>query len=73
MIRDLVNSAFQTGYMSVESEGLIHQVLLTKSYRQEDVQALAKLYSAMCDGKIKREGTSPQLLKFLQTINSSAH
>lgn len=66
MIRDLVNSAFQTGYMSVESEGLIHQVILTKSYRQEDLQALAKLYGAMRAGTIKQEGTSSQLLQFLE-------
>ena len=66
MIRDLVDSAFATGYMSVESEGLIHQVILTKSYRQEDLQALAKLYGAMQAGKIKRESTSVYLLEFLQ-------
>lgn len=71
MIRDLVDSALQTGYMSVESEGLIHQVLISKSYRQEDMQALVKLYDAMRAGQIKREGTSSQLLQVLQKLRDA--
>ncbi|HIK05265.1 MAG TPA: hypothetical protein IGS40_11220 [Trichormus sp. M33_DOE_039] len=58
MIRALVESAFQTGYLSVESEGLLHQVLATKCYQPEDLAVLADLYDAVRTGKIKREGSS---------------
>ncbi|MCF4968987.1 MULTISPECIES: hypothetical protein [Nostocales] len=58
MIRALVESAFQTGYLSVESEGLLHQVLASKCYQPEDLTALADLYDAVRTGKIKREGSS---------------
>ncbi|MCG6133409.1 MAG: hypothetical protein MET45_01875 [Nostoc sp. LLA-1] len=65
MIRTLVESAFQTGYLSVESEGLLHQVLATKCYQSEDLAALTALYDAVSAGKIKREASSPLPIKFL--------
>lgn len=58
MIRALIESAFQTGCLSVESEGLLHQVLTTKSYQSEDLAALAALYDAVREGAIKREASS---------------
>ncbi len=62
MIRTLIESAFQTGYLSVESEGLLHQVLTTKCYQSEDLPALASLYDAVRAGQIKREASSSNLL-----------
>lgn len=56
MIRTLVQSAFTTGCLSVESEGLIRQVLAVKGYRSEDVEALASLCQAVNAGYIQREG-----------------
>ncbi len=56
MIRTLVQSAFTTGCLSVESEGLIRQVLAVKGYRSEDVEALASLCYAVNAGQIQREG-----------------
>jgi hypothetical protein len=64
MIRALVESAFQTGCLSVESEGLLHQVLATKSYQSEDLAALTALYDAVCAGRIKREASSNVFIKF---------
>ncbi|MBW4615508.1 MAG: hypothetical protein KME21_19980 [Desmonostoc vinosum HA7617-LM4] len=64
MIRTLVESAFQTGYLSVESEGLLHQVLATRCYQTEDLPAIAALYDAIRAGKIKREASSNQLMEF---------
>ncbi|MBD2694125.1 hypothetical protein [Anabaena catenula] len=64
MIRTLIASAFQTGYLSVESEGLLRQVLATKCYQPEDLEELASLYEAIRTGKIKREASSKNLMKF---------
>lgn len=58
MIRALVESAFQTGYLSVESEGLLHQVLGTRSYRTEDLEKINSLCQALHEGRIKRESSS---------------
>jgi len=58
MIDTLIKSAFQNGYLSVESEGLINQVLETKCYRQEDLMALNTLYAAIDAGRIKREAAN---------------
>ena len=60
MIRTLVQSAFQTGCLSVASEGLIRQVLEMKGYEASDLEALSALYEAVNSGVIQREarGTS---------------
>ncbi|MBU7582834.1 MAG: hypothetical protein KAF91_07970 [Nostoc sp. TH1S01] len=71
MIRALVESAFQTGYLSVESEGLLHQVLATKCYQPEDLIVLADLYDAVKAGKIKREASSARLIEFLTPYKSN--
>ncbi len=64
MIRTIIESAFQTGCLSVESEGLLRQVLATKCYQPEDLAELAQLYDAVRAGRIKREATSKLLTKF---------
>lgn len=55
MIRRLVQSAFQTGYLSVESEGLLRQMLAGRSYQSDDLVALEQLHRAVNAGQIKRE------------------
>ncbi len=55
MIHKLVQSAFLTGVMSVESEALIRQVLAWKVYQPSDLTALHKLYQAINNGAIQRE------------------
>lgn len=65
MIRALVESAFQTGYLSVESEGLLHQMLATRIYRIEDVAALTRLSDAVRAGQVKREASSNLSMEFL--------
>ena len=64
MIRALVESAFQTGCLSVESEGLLHQVLATKSYHSEDLAAIAALCEAVNAGQIQRESRFNTVMKF---------
>ncbi len=70
MIRTLIASAFQTGYLSVESEGLLHQVLATKCYQSDDLKALDNLCEAIRTGKIKREACSKNLID-LPILNKS--
>lgn len=65
MIRALVESAFQTGYLSVESEGLLHQMLAGRIYRTEDVAALTRLCDAVRAGLVKREASSNISMEFL--------
>jgi hypothetical protein len=55
MISTLVASAFQTGYLSVESEGLIRQLLTIGGCKLADLQALQTLYVAIQAGQIQRE------------------
>jgi hypothetical protein len=55
MIRTLVRSAFQTGCLSVASEGLIRQVLEMKGYQPSDLEALNALNEALNSGQIQRE------------------
>lgn len=55
MIRSLVQSAFQTGCLSVASEGLIRQVLVMGGYQSQDLEDLKALYEAVNRGMIQRE------------------
>jgi hypothetical protein len=64
MIRSLVNSTFQTGCLSVASEGLIYQVLITRCYQSNDLAALAALNDEIISGKIKREASAHNPFKF---------
>ncbi|BAZ42448.1 hypothetical protein NIES4101_84170 [Calothrix sp. NIES-4101] len=65
MIRSLVESAFQTGYLSVESEGLLLQVLAAKSYLPDDLAALVALRNAVQAGTVKREAPSSHWFELL--------
>jgi hypothetical protein len=58
MIHTIIESAFQTGCLSVESEGLLQQVIATKCYQPQDLTELTALYDAVRTGKIKREACS---------------
>nr|WP_290228343.1 hypothetical protein [Trichocoleus desertorum] len=71
MIHTLVQSAFQTGCLSVESEGLIRQVLAIRGYKAADLEVLEKLYSAVHSGIIKREASGSMEMP-LQRLGSGA-
>jgi hypothetical protein len=64
MIRSLIESAFQTGCLSVESEGLLHQVVATKCYQADDLAAITALYDAVRAGQIKREASTEVPMEF---------
>ncbi|MDG2617111.1 hypothetical protein P7L53_12755 [Thermoleptolyngbya sichuanensis XZ-Cy5] len=55
MIDRLVRSALQTGCLSVESEGLIRQLLNSQLQSEVDLKALQLLHSAVQQGRVQRE------------------
>ncbi|MBO9999256.1 MAG: hypothetical protein J7641_09665 [Cyanobacteria bacterium SID2] len=55
MICKLVESALQTGCLSVASEASISQFLRYKAYRITDLDALQRLRMAIEEGQIDRE------------------
>ncbi|PAX49084.1 hypothetical protein [Brunnivagina elsteri] len=67
MIRSLIESAFQTGYLSVASEGLLLQMLSTKSFLPDDFTALFTLRDAVSAGTVKREASSNALFEQLES------
>lgn len=67
MIRSLVESAFETGCLSVASEGLIGQVLATKGYQSDDLDALVTLYKALNSGQIQREARSDLIQRLAES------
>ncbi len=69
MIRTLVQSAFQTGCLSVASEGLIRQVLEMKGYETSDLEALTALYEAVNSGQIEREARSSSAMNLVQSAH----
>jgi hypothetical protein len=66
MISTLVKSALQTGYLSVESEGLIRQMLALRSCAKHDLDALEILYEALQKGHIQREAKDGVQLPMLK-------
>jgi hypothetical protein len=65
MIRTLVQSAFQTGCLSVASEGLIRQVMEMKGYEASDLEALRALYEAVDSGRIQREASGNSVMTLM--------
>ncbi|MGQ4649447.1 hypothetical protein [Lyngbya aestuarii] len=61
MISTLVNSALQTGCLSVASESLIRQVMETAGYQASDLEALKILDEAINSGQIQREARSARI------------
>ncbi|HAA28114.1 MAG TPA: hypothetical protein DDW76_27525 [Cyanobacteria bacterium UBA11369] len=70
MIRSLVESAFQTGCLSVASEGLIGQLLATKGYQSADLEALVILYNALNSGQIQREARSDAIERLAESFDT---
>jgi hypothetical protein len=55
MIDRIVQSAFQTGWLSVESEGLLRQMLAVRGFQTNELMAIEALYEAIHKGLVKRE------------------
>ncbi|MEM9925080.1 MAG: hypothetical protein AAFW70_11230 [Cyanobacteria bacterium J06635_10] len=53
-IRDVVQQAIESGYLSVEAENQLRQLLTTR-YDCEDFKAFVVLQEAAMNGKVKQE------------------
>lgn len=54
LIRDVVQQALNTGYLTIEAENLLRQ-LLSQKYESEDFNAFLKLQLAAMAGYVKQE------------------
>lgn len=61
-IRDVVQMALSTGYLTVDAENQLRQ-LLAQTYEQEDFNAFMSLQEAAMSGKVRQE--SRERLKYL--------
>lgn len=60
LIRNLVQQALSTGYLTIEAEEQLRQMLATK-YDREDLKAFMKLQQAAMIGEVKQQ--SRELLR----------
>ena len=54
LIRNLVQQALSTGYLTIEAEEQLRQMLATK-YDREDLKAFMTLQQAAMAGKVKQQ------------------
>ena len=54
LIRDLVQKALKTGYLTLEAEEQL-RILLTNHYELEDLKAFMSLQEAAMTGQVKQE------------------
>ena len=54
-IHELVQKTLNTGYLSVDTEQRLRQLLQTTKYGQEDFDAFIKLQNAAIDGQVRQE------------------
>ncbi|HEY9652572.1 MAG TPA: hypothetical protein V6C95_18080 [Coleofasciculaceae cyanobacterium] len=57
-IREIVQQALTTGYLTVEAEDQLRQ-LLSKKYEWEDFRAFIKLQHEAMEGRVKQESREP--------------
>ncbi len=55
LIRDLVQQALATGYLTIAAQEQLRQLLQTTKYAQEDINAFMALQKAAMDGHVKQE------------------
>jgi hypothetical protein len=54
LIREIVQQALTTGYLTVEAENQLRQLLLTK-YDWEDFKAFIRLQQEAMEGRVRQE------------------
>jgi hypothetical protein len=65
LIRDLVTQTLKTGFLSIEAEDKLRQLLL-KGYETEDLVAFIKLQQAAMNGLVVQE--SREIAKFQKAL-----
>lgn len=68
LIRDVVRQTLTTGYLTVEAEDQLRQLLKTK-YDMEDLNAFMCLQHAAMSGQVKQE--SVELRRYAQPTNEA--
>lgn len=69
LIRDLAQQALTLGYLTLESENQLRQMLTTTHYDLEDLNAFMTLQLAAMSGLVKQES---RLLKELEIFGETA-
>lgn len=55
LIRDLVQQALATGYLTIPAQDQLRQLLQTSKYAQEDINAFMRLQKAAMDRQVLLE------------------
>ncbi|OCQ99408.1 hypothetical protein BCD67_22460 [Oscillatoriales cyanobacterium USR001] len=55
VIREIIQQALSTGYLTVEAENQIQQVFISARYDLEDLNAFMSLQLAAMAGRVKQE------------------
>jgi hypothetical protein len=61
LIRDIVQQALATGYLTIAAQEQLRQLLQTTKYEKEDINAFMALQKAAMDGYVKQE--IPELIR----------
>jgi hypothetical protein len=69
LIRDLAQQALTLGYLTLESENQLRQMLTTTKYDLEDLNAFMTLQLAAMSGLVKQES---RLVKELEIFGETA-
>ncbi|MBE9165434.1 MULTISPECIES: hypothetical protein [Microcoleaceae] len=69
LIRDLAQQALTLGYLTLESENQLRQMLTTTNYDLEDLNAFMTLQLAAMSGLVKQES---RLVKELEIFGETA-
>ncbi|MBE9187477.1 hypothetical protein IQ270_23190 [Microcoleus sp. LEGE 07076] len=65
LIRDLAQQALSLGYLTLESENQLRQILTTTKYDLEDLNAFMTLQLAAMSGLVKQESRQLRELEIL--------
>lgn len=55
LIRDIVQQALATGYLTIAAQEQLRQLLQTTKYELEDINAFMRLQKAAMDGQVLQE------------------
>jgi hypothetical protein len=55
LIREIVQQALTTGYLTIAAQEQLRQLLQTTQYTQDDINAFMTLQQAAMDGHVKQE------------------
>jgi hypothetical protein len=69
-IRDVVQQAFNTGWLTVEAEDQL-RTLLSRKYEQDDLRAFMSLQTAAMTGMVQQESRLPRPMSLSEVLEMS--